>query len=122
MTPAGRILVVEDDESLREALVEVLGDEGHEVRAAEHGAEALEILHGGLRPQLILSDLMMPVVDGEALLAACHADPDLASIPVCILSSDVGNAVRLTRAGAINFLPKPLQTGPLLETLRRIPS
>ena len=57
-----RILVIEDDYTLRETLAEVLVDEGHEVRAAAHGSEALEHLDGW-EPQVILLDLMMPTMD-----------------------------------------------------------
>ena len=57
-----RILVVEDDETLRETLAEVLIDEGHEVRAAAHGDEALDHLDGWV-PDLILLDVMMPTMD-----------------------------------------------------------
>ncbi|MDQ4034552.1 MAG: response regulator [Chloroflexota bacterium] len=66
MTPAERrILVVEDDDTLRETLTEVLVEEGHEVRAAAHGHEALDHLDGW-EPHLILLDLMMPTMDAFA--------------------------------------------------------
>jgi CheY-like chemotaxis protein len=57
-----RVLVIEDDETLRETLAEVLVDEGHEVRAAAHGDEALGHLDGWV-PDVILLDLMMPIMD-----------------------------------------------------------
>lgn len=60
-----RILVVEDDGALRETLAEVLVDEGHEVRSAAHGHEALEHLDGW-EPHVILLDLMMPTMDAYA--------------------------------------------------------
>ena len=66
MTPGiKRILLVEDDDTLRETLTEVLLDEGHDVRAAAHGHEALDHLDGW-EPHLILLDLMMPVMDAFA--------------------------------------------------------
>ncbi len=66
MTPVRkRILVVEDDDTLRETLTEVLLDEGHDVRAAAHGHEALTQLDGW-EPHLILLDLMMPTMDAYA--------------------------------------------------------
>lgn len=60
-----RILVVEDDDTLRETLTEVLVEEGHEVRVAAHGHEALDQLDGW-EPDLILLDLMMPIMDAFA--------------------------------------------------------
>lgn len=65
LTSARRILVVEDDDTLRETLAEVLVEVGHEVRAAAHGHEALDHLDGW-EPHLILLDLMMPTMDAFA--------------------------------------------------------
>ena len=62
--PPSRILVVEDDLTLRETLTEILVDEGHEVRAAAHGGEAMDHL-ADWEPDLILLDLMMPTVDAH---------------------------------------------------------
>ena len=65
---ASRVLVVEDDDTLRESLAEILGDEGYEVRSAAHGGEAIEQL-AGWEPDLILLDLMMPTVDAYGFRA-----------------------------------------------------
>lgn len=65
---SGRILVVEDDDGLRETLAEILADDGHEVRVAPDGAAALETLHAW-SPQVIVLDLMMPRMDGFAFRA-----------------------------------------------------
>jgi DNA-binding response OmpR family regulator len=86
VTRPGRILVVEDDELLREALAEVLVDDGHEVRTAANGADALSELEGW-DAQLIVLDLMMPVMDGfafrdEQLRRGLRADA-----PVLVLSA-----------------------------------
>ena len=83
MTAPGRILVVEDDESLREALLEVLGDEGHDVRAAAHGAEALATLEttDAWKPELLVLDLMMPVMDGYGVLDALGRDERTRHVP-----------------------------------------
>ena len=69
--PSGRgrsVLVVDDDEAIRETLREVLSDEGYLVEVAENGARALERMRAPLRPGLVLLDLMMPVMSG------CGAD------------------------------------------------
>jgi two-component system response regulator MprA len=82
----GRVLVVDDDPSIREVLISALEDEGYEVRAAPDGAVALELLESW-RPDVILLDLMMPNVDGWTFrtrqLAAGMAD----QVPVIVLSA-----------------------------------
>lgn len=65
---ASRVLVVEDDDTLRESVAEILGDEGYEVRCAAHGGEAMEQLVGW-EPDLIVLDLMMPTVDAYGFRA-----------------------------------------------------
>ena len=72
VTTPRRILVVEDDPSLRETLAEVLEDDGHEVRVAEDGEAALEAIHEWT-PELIVLDLMMPRMDGYAFRQAQRA-------------------------------------------------
>lgn len=85
---AARILVIEDDEDLREALELSLELAGHEVCSARHGKEALELLRSGaFAPDLILLDMMMPVMDGWEFREAQLADPVLSLIPVCVVSA-----------------------------------
>src|SRR5690242_7123757 len=82
------LLVVEDDADVREALIEVLADHGYFALAAANGREALEILRAeGPRPSVILLDIMMPVMDGQQFRAAQLEDPELAAIPVIVLSA-----------------------------------
>lgn len=91
------ILVVEDDDAIRELLVELLESEGHTVRAARHGEEALAVLDGAPLPALVLLDLMMPVMNGEQFLQAWRARaPEAAAVPVYVLTaarSEIGVAV-----------------------------
>jgi CheY-like chemotaxis protein len=87
-TGAADILLVEDDEDLRELLAELLRGHGLAVRVAQHGGEALELLRSGAAlPGLILLDMMMPVMDGPTFRAAQRADPALAGIPVFVLTA-----------------------------------
>ena len=115
----GGVLVVEDDADILRALVQVLQDEGHTVRAAENGLVALATLRarGAQPPCVILLDLMMPVMDGWAFRAEQLRDPTLAHIPVILLTAD-GNAVEkaalLTGAGALR---KPVELATLLEAI-----
>lgn len=81
------ILLVEDDRDSREALAFVLEDAGHTVASAGNGREALELLDGGEKPDLILLDLMMPVMNGWEFLGERKRRPTVASIPVMVLTA-----------------------------------
>lgn len=116
------VMVVDDELDLREFVAMLLSRKGFTVTTAANGAEALELLQGGLRPKLILLDLWMPVMDGETFCHIVHDDPTLKSIPICIVSADAARAVRLARTSASAFLAKPLQVGQLLEILGRVAS
>src|SRR5437879_6509382 len=82
------ILVVEDDTATRDALSLILEAEGFGVMGAANGQEALDQLRGSRRPDLILLDLMMPVMDGWQFRRAQAQDPALSAIPVVVLSAD----------------------------------
>lgn len=81
------ILVVEDEQDLRMTVAEVLRMEGYTVETASHGREALEVLEGGGRPELILLDVMMPVMDGHAFRRRQLEEPEYADIPVLLFTS-----------------------------------
>jgi two-component system cell cycle sensor histidine kinase/response regulator CckA len=113
-----RILLVEDDRSIRAALQGILEDEGYAVTTAENGRQALERLRSSPAPELIVLDLRMPVMDGWEFRAAQKQDPALARIPVLAVSAD-GSA----KAAAIDaqaYLRKPLDTDALLNAIGRI--
>lgn len=83
-----KVLVVEDDPGLRETMVELLALEGFATEQAENGSAALRILQRErVRPDLILLDLTMPVMNGWTFREAQLADPELASIPVVVMSA-----------------------------------
>ena len=84
---AAPILLVEDDPELREALALVLESDGYVVVTAADGVEALERLHDRLRPRVIVLDLMLPVMDGFEFRVRQTEDPELAGIPVIVLSA-----------------------------------
>lgn len=83
----GHVLVVDDDEDIRESLGDVLRAEGYTVSVAADGAQALELLHSGNRPGLVLVDMIMPVMDGAELLARMASDPELRKLPVLVISA-----------------------------------
>jgi CheY-like chemotaxis protein len=83
---ARRVLVVDDDPDILDALSEILEVEGYEVQRARNGREALQRLERGL-PDLVLLDLMMPVMDGWELIKALSQDDRLATLPVVVISA-----------------------------------
>src|SRR5512138_2541112 len=83
------VLVVDDDESVRESLALALELEGYMVLRAAHGIDALLVLRTGIRPDVILLDLEMPVMPGWEFRERQLADPALADIPVVIVSSSL---------------------------------
>jgi CheY-like chemotaxis protein len=81
------VLIVEDDDAIRETMRVVLEMEGYTVYAANDGKEGIEVLSGMPRPCLILLDLMMPVMDGWAFVKALRHDVALATIPVVVVTA-----------------------------------
>lgn len=115
MVRALQILVVDDDADFREALRYFLEDEGCTVSEAADGRLALRVLLD-LRPDLILFDLQMPVMNGWELFAALQSDASLAAIPTAVLSG--GGHQR--PPGSTYALNKPVNLDKLLELLRAV--
>lgn len=115
MSPPREVLVVDDDADIREGVAEVLALAGYSVITAENGRAALELLSGPRLPALILLDLMMPEMDGWAVLSALRADRRLAAVPVVILT-----AMERSRAPqAAGYLRKPFDLDDLLAAVER---
>jgi CheY-like chemotaxis protein len=114
------VLVVDDDDEIRESLVELLEERGFRAAAAADGAQALAALRAGLRPSLILLDLMMPVMDGVTFRQRQLADPDLAAIPVVLVSAFENVEEDSRRMGARGALRKPISFRDLLDLVRRV--
>src|SRR5512132_2155460 len=109
MTPPLRhcpVLIVEDDEDLREMMAQLLMLEGFDAATVANGREALEYLHSARKPDVILLDLMMPVMDGWEFRRHQQADPELAPVPVIVLSAL--DQSRAANVEATAFLKKPL--------------
>ena len=110
------VLIVEDDEDLREMMAQLLTLEGFQTATVANGREALEYLHQASKPDVILLDLMMPVMDGWEFRRQQQADPAIAPVPVIVLSAlDQGRASNLE---ATAFLKKPLDFDRLLTLVR----
>lgn len=116
---ATNILVVEDDQATSEALTLFLQGEGHTVAVATNGEEALDYLRHHPPPDLILLDLMMPVLDGYGFRREQQRDATLAGIPVIVMSS-VGDEDDLIGClGDVGHIQKPLDGDLLLAAIQR---
>jgi len=113
------ILVVEDDMDASQVVCDVLGDHGFMVRTATDGREAFEALQHGLRPALVLLDMMLPRMDGWQLMAAIKRDPELASLPVVLFSAHADVARAAEELGAAGYIEKPLGVDALLSAIVR---
>jgi CheY-like chemotaxis protein len=111
-----RLLLVDDEAAIVEALQDILSDEGYAVTAAFNGEEALQKLREH-RPDLMLMDLMMPVMDGRELLRRVRQDPSLQSLPVVVMSA--GRITDEERQAASATLAKPFELEALLEVLQQ---
>ncbi len=109
------ILLVEDSPVVQGAMRMILEWEGYRVVCADNGQKALDLLYAGQRPNLILLDIAMPVLDGNQFLQKQRADPDLASIPVVVVSG-VAVAASIDAAGHVQ---KPFAPEELLGAIRK---
>jgi len=115
---APHILLVDDDEGIREALGELLRDEGFEVTTAQDGLEAIRWLEGR-RPStcIVLLDLMMPVMDGGTFLKKKQTEPSFARYPVVIITAST-NASAFDRTPDVKAcLAKPIEVPDLFAAL-----
>jgi CheY-like chemotaxis protein len=110
------VLIVEDDADLREMMAQLLTLEGFRTETVANGRDALAYLQKGDYPEVILLDLMMPVMDGWEFRRRQVEDPALSNVPVVVLSAlDHGRAIDLDGAA---FLKKPLDFDRLLTLVR----
>ncbi len=115
-----RILIVEDDQYIRDSLAELLADEGYAVEVARDGQDGLDKLKVDPLPNLILLDLMMPIKDGFQFRNEQREDQRIANVPVIIFSADTGvNVPRPEFVGA-TILKKPVDLDSLLNAVSRL--
>jgi len=110
------VLIVEDDRDTREMLARFLELEGFEVREAANGQLALETLHENGATCVILLDLMMPVMNGWQFRLAQVMDPDIAEIPVVVVTA-AGSRDQIPAIDADAWISKPVDFDRLLETI-----
>ncbi len=114
-----RILVVEDDAGIRDSVEECLASEGHDTASVANGAEALEWLaREPTPPDLVVLDLVMPVMNGAELIERLRAQPRLAAVPIILMTAAMsGPGLTLPAVDAV--LPKPFDLEALLAAVER---
>lgn len=115
VVPASRILVVDDEVAILGALVELLALDGHVVAGVADGVEALERLDA-FRPDVVVTDWMMPRLDGRGLVLAMRADEATRAIPVIVLSAVPSPDLR--GLDPVRFLRKPMDIDVLTRLIR----
>ncbi len=119
LSAPARVLVADDNADMREYLVRLLRGAGYQVDAVTDGRYALDRIRTDL-PDLVVSDVMMPRLDGLALVAALRADPHTVGVPVLLLSARAGQEASIEglHAGADDYLVKPFAAAELLARVR----
>ena len=115
------VLVVDDDEIIRGAASESLTEAGFEVREAENGLQAMQVMED-LRPDIILLDVMMPEMDGFATARAVRQLPGCEMTPILIMTAldDLESINRAYEAGATDFITKPINWVILVQRVRHM--
>jgi CheY-like chemotaxis protein len=114
MPNTNRILVVEDDADTSAALYTILTQRGYSVLTADNGQQAIDLLDRGIRPGLILVDLLMPHVSGEDLLTHLNRDAGLRNIPTIVITAVPKEQVRVITNAVFS---KPLDFVKLTRTI-----
>lgn len=112
-----RVLVVDDDEDIRDAMRDALEDSGYEVSGAADGGQALERLGSSARPALILLDWNMAPMNAPQFMEAFTKHPEWADIPVVLVSADNAIATKASTGGYAGYLKKPVKLAVLLGTV-----
>ncbi len=116
----GHILIIDDDEDIRDVVGMLLEVEGFQVAKARDGIDALAQLQEGPLPSLILLDMMMPRMDGESFVASLRCDPNLAKIPVVVMSGHHVARQKAAELEAAGCLVKPVEMKDLLWVVQRL--
>jgi CheY-like chemotaxis protein len=115
------VLVVDDDPSTRSLIRLLLEIDGHAVVEAAHGEEALSIIGTDTLPDVVVTDLMMPVLNGLKLIERLQAEPLTAAIPIVVVSSNPKAALALKTSGAVTaVVMKPFIASAFAECIRAI--
>ena len=115
-----KILVVEDDADLLQMIKTMLQAVG-EITLARDGQEALDLLKSGFRPNVIVTDLMMPRIDGLTLAKTLKGDPNIGNIPLVMLTAKSGPMDMITgiNAGARHYVTEPFKAADLIDKVKK---
>ena len=115
------ILTVDDSRTMRDMLMLALKDAGYRVVQAEDGVHGLEVLQSE-RPDIVITDINMPRMDGFGFIEGMRADPDHKATPVLVLTteSDAAKKQRARDAGATGWIVKPFDPAKLVDAVRRV--
>jgi CheY-like chemotaxis protein len=116
-----RILIVDDDPSTRFVLRLILEREGHEILEASDGVKALEILNSDPLPDIVTSDLMMPMMSGFELVHRLRSEARTLAVPIVVVTSNPDAALSLASAGLVNaIVSKPFTAAAFVENIRKV--
>lgn len=113
------VLVVEDEVGIAKLLEDVLVDEGHRVILAANGRQALERI-AAEQPDLVITDFMMPIMDGSALVKEITANPELTDVPIVMISSLPEATVAERCSRHTHFLRKPFKIFDVIALVERL--
>lgn len=122
MSTGERVLVVDDDDDIREIIGYVLSADGFLVDVAKDGLDALDKLDPSGPPPVILLDMMMPRMDGETFLRTLRGRPALAAAPVIVISGDAAANGKARDLDAVACLVKPFELDDLLRLVHKFAS
>ena len=116
------ILTVDDSRTMREMLRRALEESGFNVVQAEDGVHGLEVLDGMEHPDVIITDVNMPRMDGLTFIEEVRSEHARRVIPILVLSteSDVEKKARARKAGATGWIVKPFDPVKLVDAIRRV--
>lgn len=117
MTKRPSIIIIEDQEDIREILRDFFETEGYFVETACNGAEGVELLSKAEKPSLILLDLMMPVMDGFEFIDYMKINDPRNLIPIVVMSADNQAGKKALALGVEHFLKKPLGLDQLMDVI-----
>ena len=120
MSESRTVLIVEDEFAIAELLEMVMTDEGYRVLTAANGRQGLQCLAEGPHPDLVLSDYMMPILDGAEMLRAMQATELQRDIPCIVMSSIPGATVQEPIRNYAAFVRKPFQLAAMIELVATI--
>lgn len=117
------VLIVEDTVEIAEVYALILSDEGHSVIHKENGKEAMDYLNNAesTLPDLLITDWMMPIMDGAALIALIRLDHRLKHLPIIVSSGSMGfEKYEAFLKASCHFLPKPCDMNALIDIVNRV--